>query len=88
MAYGDFKDFAKRRASDKVLRDKAFNIAKDLKCDGYQRGLVSMVYKIFDTKLRAMVLNICHKMGNYLKRKVYSAFRDNIWCADLAECNI
>ena len=28
MAYGDFKDLAKRTATDKVLRDKAFNIAK------------------------------------------------------------
>ena len=27
MAYGDFKDLARRTASGKVLRDKAFNIA-------------------------------------------------------------
>ena len=38
MAYGDFKDLTKSTAADKVLRDKAFNIATDLKCDGYQRG--------------------------------------------------
>ena len=44
MAYGDFKDLAKRTASDKVLRDKAFKIAKNPKYDGYQRGLFSMVY--------------------------------------------
>ena len=50
MAYGDFKDLARRTASDKVLRDKAFNIAKNPKYDGYQRGLASMVYKIFDKK--------------------------------------
>ena len=43
MAYGDFKDLARRTASDKVLRDKAFNIAKNSKCDGYQRELASMV---------------------------------------------
>ena len=49
MAYGDFKDLARRTASDKVLRDKAFNIAKNPKYDGYQRGLASMVYK-FDKK--------------------------------------
>ena len=47
MTYGDFKDLAKRTASDKVLRDKAFNIAKNPKYDGYQRGLASMVYKFF-----------------------------------------
>ena len=48
MPYGDFKHLKKRAASDKVLRDKAFNIAKDPKYDGYQRGLASMVYKCFD----------------------------------------
>ena len=31
MAYGDFKDLAKRTASDKFLRDKAFNVAKNPK---------------------------------------------------------
>ena len=34
MPYEDFKDLAKRAASDKVLRDKAFNIAKNSKYDG------------------------------------------------------
>ena len=43
MAYEDFKDLKKRTVADKVLIDKAFNIAKDPKYDGYQRGLVSMV---------------------------------------------
>ena len=50
MAYGDFKDLAKRTGADKVLRDKAFNIAKDPEYDGYQRGLASMVHKFFDKK--------------------------------------
>ena len=50
MAYEDFKDLKRRTASDKMLRDKAFNIAKDSKYDGYQRGLASMVYKFFDKK--------------------------------------
>ena len=50
MAYGDFKDLAKRTFADKVLRDKAFKIASDQKYDGYQRGLASMVYKFFDKK--------------------------------------
>ena len=50
MAYGDFKDLAKRTVADKVLRDKAFKIASDKKYDGYQRGLASMVYKFFDKK--------------------------------------
>ena len=48
MAYRDFKDLAKRAASDEVLRDKAFNFAKNPKCNEYQKGLASMVYKLFD----------------------------------------
>ena len=35
MAYGDFKDLTRRTALDKLLRDKAFNIAKNPKYDGY-----------------------------------------------------
>ena len=50
MAYGDFEDLKRRTASDKVLRDKAFNIAKNLKYDGYQRGIASMFYKSFDKR--------------------------------------
>ena len=50
MAYEDFKYLAKRTTSDKVLRDKALNIAKNPKRDWYQRGLASMVYKLFDKK--------------------------------------
>ena len=42
MAYGDFKYLAKRIASDKEHSDKAFNIAKNTKYDGYQRGIASM----------------------------------------------
>ena len=45
MAYGDFKDLARRTDSDKALRDKAFNIAKSPK-----RGLASMVDNFFDKK--------------------------------------
>ena len=48
MAYGDFKDLARRTASDKVLRDKVFNIVKNPKYDGYQRELAFMVYKFFE----------------------------------------
>ena len=50
MAYGKAKDLVRRTQSDKVLRDKAFNIASDPKYDGYQRGLASMVYKFFAKK--------------------------------------
>ena len=50
MAYGDFKDLAKRTASDEVLRYRAFNIARNPKYDGYQRGLATMVSNFFDKK--------------------------------------
>ena len=49
-AYGDSKDLTKRTVADKILRNRAFNIAKDKKYDGYQRGLAAMVYNFFDKK--------------------------------------
>ena len=58
MAYRDFKDLNRRTATDKVLRDKAFNIAKDPKYDGYERGLASIVYKLLDKKLLVVVIKI------------------------------
>ena len=94
MAYGDFKDLARRTASDKALRDKAFNIAKSPTHDGYQRGLVSMVYKFFDKKSSSgsgiannkitqnmQLAEELHKLiiKNFKKRAVYSGFKDNIW---------
>ena len=52
MAYRDFKDLKKRTTADKVLRDKAFSIAKNSKYDGYQRGLASIVFNFFDKKTK------------------------------------
>ena len=97
MAYGHFKDLAKRAAADKVLRDKAFNIVKDPKYDGYQRPLASMVYKFFDNKtagsgIESILQNEqlaeeLHKpiIRKFKKRKVYSSFKDNIWGDDLPD---
>ena len=50
FAYADHKDLINRTKADNVLRDKAYNIASNPKYDGYQRGLASMVYKVFDKK--------------------------------------
>ena len=50
MAYGKLKDLTKRTQSDKFLKDKAFRNASNPKYDGYQKGLASMVYKLFDKK--------------------------------------
>ena len=66
MAYGDFKDLARRTASDKVLGDKAFNIAKSPKYGGYQRGLPSMVYKFFDKKSPQVVVLIAMQIMSVL----------------------
>ena len=49
-AYSDRKDLTKRTVADKVLRDQVLNTAKDPKYDGYQRGLASMIYKLFGKK--------------------------------------
>ena len=91
MAYGDFKDLKRRTASDKILRDNTFNIAKNHKYDGYQGGLASMVYNFFDKKSAGGSVNIplafneqlakeLHKaiIRKFKKRKVYSGFNDNI----------
>ena len=50
MAYGDLKDLFRIIASDKILRSRPFSIVKNPKYDGSQRGLTSMVYKVFDKK--------------------------------------
>ena len=61
MAYGDFKDLKRRAAAVNVLRDKAFNIAKNPKYDGYQRGLAYMVYKFFDKKTKGSGVTFANK---------------------------
>ena len=96
MAYGKSKDLAKRTQSDKVLRDKAFEVASDPKYDGYQRGLASRVYKFFDKKSSGsgvaaepnyqLAVEIYRQITRKFKRKkAYSSFRDNIWGVDLAD---
>ena len=71
MAYGDFKDLERRTTSDKVLRDKAFNIAKNPKYDGYQRGLGSMVYKFFDKKSAGSDVNIPLTFNEQLAKELH-----------------
>ena len=96
-AYADNKDLINRTRADKVLRDKAYDIASNLEYDGYQRGLASMVYKFFDKKTMgsgAVEPNESLKLADELhkpiirkfnKRKVYSSFKGNIWGVDLAD---
>ena len=93
-AYADHKDLINRTKADKVLRDKAYNIASNPKYDGYQRGLASMVYKFFDKKSvvsgiasSSILADELHKpvIKKFEKRKVYSQFKVNIWGVDLAD---
>ena len=93
-AYADHKDLINRTEADKVLRDKAYDIASNPKYDGYQRGLASMVYKFFDKKSTgsgisssSILADELHKpiIRKFNKRKVYSQFKVNVWGVDLAD---
>ena len=61
MAYGDFKYLTRRTASDKILRDKPFNIAKNPKYDGYKRDLPLWFTYFLIKSLKAVVL-ICKQI--------------------------
>ena len=61
IAYGDFEDLPRRTASDKMLRDKSFNIAKNPKYDGCQYELASMVYTFFDKKYSGSAVTLVDK---------------------------
>ena len=71
IAYRGFKDLKRKTFSDKVLRDKAFNIAKNPKYDGYQRGLASLVYKFFDKKSKGSGVNIPSEFNEKLTKELY-----------------
>ena len=100
-AYADHRYLINRIKSNKVLRDKAYNIARNPEYDGYQRGLASMAYKFFDKKSMgsatvkpsslesssSILADELHKpvIKKFNKRKVYSQFKDNICGVDLAD---
>ena len=101
MAYKGFKDLTKTAASDKILREKAFSIAKNPKYDRYQRRLASMVYKFFDKKTSGSgiknkiisneeLTEVLHKsiIRKFKIRKVESSFIYNTWGADLADMQL
>ena len=68
MTYGDFKDLTWKNASDKILREKAFNIAKNSKYDGCQRGLASVIYKFLIKKIQTEQLKLkIFLINSYLK---------------------
>ena len=95
-AYADHKNLINRTKSNKVLRDKAYDIASNPEYDGYRRGLTSMVYKFFGKKSTGsgikrdsslILADELHKtvIKKFNKRKVYSQFKDIIWGVDLAD---
>ena len=101
MAYGEFKDLNRRTAGDKVLLDKVFDIAKNPKYDGYQRGLALMVYEFFDESISNGTVKteaISSKerpeelqkpiIRTFQKRKAHLPFIVNIWSADLADVQL
>ena len=81
--------------------DKAFNIAKNLKHDGYQRGLALVVFKFFDKKTSGGAIEnevMSNKelaeelykpvIRKFEEQKVWSPFIDNSWGADLADMQL
>ena len=94
------KHLTRRAASDKILCEKTFSIAKAPKY-GYERGLASMTYKFFDKKTsgsgtkKESISNKelaaqLHKpiIRKFNKRKVHSSFIDNIRGADLTDMQL
>ena len=63
-AYAKYKDVENRLISDQKLRNSAYDIASNPKYDGYQRGLASMVYKFFDSKVTPLDKKAMSGKGN------------------------
>ena len=87
MVYGDFKDSPKRTAANKFLRDKAFNIAKYPKCDGYRRELTSMDYKYLDKKtagsgIKSIPQNqqLSEELHKLKKKSIFNIQRQYLGC--------
>ena len=91
--HSNSKDLAKRTTSDKVVSDRAYEIARNRGYGGYERALTSTVYRFFNRKtgsgasLNEQLAKELHNsvIKNFKRRKIYAKFRDNIWAADLAE---
>ena len=83
MAYGDFEDLTRRRTSDKILRDKAFNIAKKPKYCGYQHAL-ALMYKETYGKVPTLANRSAIKNENMSKeelvKKLHSYCKNNWGC--------
>ena len=72
--YSDSKDFVKRTISDKILKDRAYEIARNHNYDGYQRVLASMVYKFFD-KITGSGISVNEQLAEELRKSVIKKFK-------------
>ena len=90
--YSDSIHLAKRTILDKVLKDKAYEFARNPKYHGYHRRFASMVYKIFVKKTGSDVSINEDLAGELSKavikkikaRTVYARFKDNIRESDFS----
>ena len=81
------------KISDKILKGRDYEIARNRNYDGCQRALASMIYKSFDKETGSRI-SVNEQLAEELqkpvikkhkRRKVYARFKDKIWAADLAE---
>ena len=77
IAYGKYKNLVRRTQSDKVLKDKAFEIANNPKYNGYQRALDSMVYNFFDKKSKGAGIKSMpnQQLANELHKPIIKKFK-------------
>ena len=77
MTHGKAKDLVKITQSDKVLRDKAFEIESNPKYDGYQRGLASIVYMFSDENSSGSV--IANEPNYQLANEIHKPVMRKFW---------
>ena len=82
-AYAKYKDVENRLISDQKLRNSAYDIASNPKYDGYQRGLASMVYKLFDSKVAPLDKKSMSGKGNAKHSSLERMENNNILAEEL-----
>ena len=75
MAYSESKDLAKRTISDKISKDRAYEIARNCRY-----GCLPKSISKYGKKTGSGV-----SVNEQLAEEFYAGFKDNIWVADLAE---
>ena len=81
LLYADSKDLAKTTSPDTILKKRAYEIASNRKCDGYQRRLASMVCKLFDKKTGLRVgLSVNEELAQGMQKPVNKNFKRRSLC--------